>query len=167
MLELGTGTGIGAIAASEAGASRVVATDIDPVAIGCARTNIERHGSMLAVDLRQGDLFGPVGSERFDVVAFNPPYLQRRATVATAGLDLALYVPPDLGERFASGLGEHLGPEGIALIGAVDERRSRCLVGAARRTRLSNDADRLSRDRGSESLTAWRISQVEAHQPSR
>jgi len=74
VLELGTGCGLLAILAAEAGA-RVVATDVNQAAIECARANAVTHGVVNRIDFRLGDLFEPVAGERFDLVIFNPPYL--------------------------------------------------------------------------------------------
>lgn len=64
VLEIGTGSGT--IAAELAKVSDVVATDINPHAVSCAKT---KHP-----DVVQNDLFrGIKGS--FDLVVFNPPYL--------------------------------------------------------------------------------------------
>jgi release factor glutamine methyltransferase len=111
VLDLGSGSGAGAVAAARAGCD-VVAVDINPHAVRCTRINallnlVEEH-----VDPRQGDLFAPVHGERFDVVLFNPPYY--RGTPRDDG-DRA-WRSPDVIERFAAGLGDHLTPEGHALL---------------------------------------------------
>lgn len=74
VLELGTGCGLLAILAAKRGA-KVVATDINPLALECARTNAAENLVSNQIDFRCGDLFGPVGGELFDVIIFNPPYL--------------------------------------------------------------------------------------------
>lgn len=67
-LDLGTGTGILAIAAARLGASRVLALDIDPVAVDAARQNVARNGVEGRVEVREGTL--PV-AEAFDLAAVN------------------------------------------------------------------------------------------------
>ena len=70
-LEVGTGTGL--IALHAARVARAVATDANPAAVRLARANAARNRLSLSVvrtDLAAG-LRGP-----FDVVAFNPPYLE-------------------------------------------------------------------------------------------
>ena len=74
VLELGTGCGILAILAAKAG-SKVVATDINPAALRCARENAATNGVSDQIDFRFGHLFEPVAGERFDLAIFNPPYL--------------------------------------------------------------------------------------------
>jgi release factor glutamine methyltransferase len=76
VLDLGTGTGIAAIAAAQAGAGRVVATDINPDAARCAAYNVRRYRLHDVVAVRQGDLFEPVRGEHFDLIISNPPYFK-------------------------------------------------------------------------------------------
>lgn len=54
VLDLGTGSGLVAIAAARAGAARVVAADVDPYAIAVARMNAAANG--VALSLQLGDL---------------------------------------------------------------------------------------------------------------
>lgn len=49
VLDLGTGSGVLAIAASKVANARVIASDIDPVAVAVARENIDRNGVRAAV----------------------------------------------------------------------------------------------------------------------
>jgi release factor glutamine methyltransferase len=111
VLDLGTGSGIGAIVAASR-TRRVVAVDINPTAVRCARLNAALHGVEERVEVRQGDLFGPVPRERFDLVLFNPPFFRG---VPRDALDQA-WRSTDVAERFASELGEHLRPGGLALV---------------------------------------------------
>lgn len=52
VIDLGTGSGILAIAAARLGAARVVALDIDPVAVEIARRNVARNGVENIVEVR-------------------------------------------------------------------------------------------------------------------
>jgi release factor glutamine methyltransferase len=72
VLEIGTGTGLIAIIASNK-AEKVVAIDINKYAVECGLKNAEINGSR--VDFRLGDLFDPVEDEKFDLILFNTPYL--------------------------------------------------------------------------------------------
>jgi len=111
VLDLGTGTGVGALAACR-WAGRVVAVDINPAAQRCSRINVLLNGMEDRVEVRGGDLFEPVAGERFDVVLLNPPYHPGRPRDA---LDQA-FRAVDLAERFAGGLAAHLRPAGYALV---------------------------------------------------
>jgi release factor glutamine methyltransferase len=110
-LDMGTGSGIGAIFAARAG-WRVVGVDLNPDAVRCARINILLNRLEDRVDTRQGDLFAPVEGERFDLILFNPPFYRG---VPEDDLDRA-WRGTDVMERFAAGLLTALNPGGRALI---------------------------------------------------
>lgn len=91
-LDVGTGTGVVAMAMAEVGAE-VVATDVDTTACRNARLNASLNG--LVLDVRQGDLFAPVDGESFHGVVANLPFWPsaRGAPIAhafAAGDDFAL-----------------------------------------------------------------------------
>lgn len=111
VLDMGTGSGVGAVFAAR-WASRVVAVDISPEAVRCARINILLHRLEGKIEVRQGDLFAPVTGERFDMVLFNPPYFRGEPQGA---LDRA-WRSNDVIERFAAGLADALAPGGRALV---------------------------------------------------
>ena len=71
VLEVGTGSGLIALHCARAG-GMVVATDIDSLAVKCSHDNAERNGIVLDIILT--DLAKGVVGE-FDVIVFNPPYL--------------------------------------------------------------------------------------------
>jgi ribosomal protein L11 methyltransferase len=84
LLDVGTGSGILAIAAAKRGATPVVAVDNDPLAVDAARENTERNGVMAPVALASAaDVPG-----RFDVVIANivSPVLQLIAADLVARL---------------------------------------------------------------------------------
>ena len=56
LLDVGTGSGILAIAAARLGAKDIVAVDIDPDAVRVARENVAHNGLTDAIDVRRGDL---------------------------------------------------------------------------------------------------------------
>lgn len=75
VLDMGTGCGILAILAAEK-ARHVLAVDINPYAIRCAKRNAEINGVKSKIDFLLGDLFNPIKrGEIFDLIIFNPPYL--------------------------------------------------------------------------------------------
>ena len=76
ILDLCTGSGAIAIAlAKELPAAALVATDVSTDAVAIAQKNAARNGVAERVDVRAGDLFGPVAGERFDIIVSNPPYI--------------------------------------------------------------------------------------------
>ena len=56
VLDVGTGSGILAIAAARLGADSVLGVDIDPMAVRVAQENVEKNGLSREIDIRQGDL---------------------------------------------------------------------------------------------------------------
>jgi ribosomal protein L11 methyltransferase len=64
MLDIGTGSGILAIAAAKLGANKVLGRDIDPIAVKMAQENIERNGVQDIVTIQQGSLEGLLTSPR-------------------------------------------------------------------------------------------------------
>ena len=69
MLDLGTCSGILAIAAHKLGVKRVLAVDIDPVAIDCARKNAAVNKIKIGIDFRVGSLDGL--RRKFDILIAN------------------------------------------------------------------------------------------------
>lgn len=57
VVDLGTGSGIAAIAAALAGAREVVAIDVDPTALGAARLNAEHNGVAIRTGTRAPEEF--------------------------------------------------------------------------------------------------------------
>ena len=65
VFDIGAGSGILAISGALLGAARVIAVDIDPVAVGVARENVRRNGVETKVTVVQGDLLTdlPAGAD--------------------------------------------------------------------------------------------------------
>jgi len=74
VLDLGTGCGILGILGALAGGF-VTSTDINPIAVSCAKRNAHAHGVYNKMMFKVGNLFEPIEKERFDLIMFNPPYL--------------------------------------------------------------------------------------------
>lgn len=84
-LDLCTGSGVLAVTlALELPGLTVVATDVSAAAAAVATGNVARHAVGARVEVRVGDLWAPVGDERFDLIVANPPYIRRGEL---AGLD--------------------------------------------------------------------------------
>lgn len=105
--DVGTGTGVLAAVLARRGLRHVVAADLDPRALACARENIERLGLGAQVEVIKADLF-PDG--RAGVVVCNPPWIPARPS---SPLENGIYDPESrmlLG--FLKGLPQHLAPGG-------------------------------------------------------
>jgi release factor glutamine methyltransferase len=111
VLDMGTGSGVCAIAAAKH-ARRVIAVDIDQTAVLCARLNVLLNQADGKIEVLIGDLFTPLSGRRFDVILFNPPFI--RGT-PRSDADRA-WRSVDVAERFAAGLSGHLHPGGHALV---------------------------------------------------
>jgi len=72
VLDVGTGSGLLAVAAAQLGAS-VTAVDVSRRALVTAWANAALRGKRIG--LRVGDLLEPVRDRRFDLVVSNPPYV--------------------------------------------------------------------------------------------
>jgi len=114
VLDMGTGCGMLAVEAAAKGAS-VVAVDISPYAVRCAKSNARLNGVGDRVFPVQGDLFAPLKSgAEFDHVFFNAPYLPSKKT-ATSWLERAWNGGPSgrqIIDRFTLQVSEHLGRNG-------------------------------------------------------
>lgn len=106
--DVGTGTGVLAILLARAGA-RVVATDVEPAAVRCARENAERFAVSGRIEALQADLFPP---GRARLVVANPPWLPEEPH---GPLDRAVYDPGGrMLSRLIRGVTEHLDERGEA-----------------------------------------------------
>lgn len=72
--DLGTGSGVLAVSLKcHSPQARVVAVDLSPAALAVARRNARLHDA--AVRFIEGDWYGPLVGERFDLIVANPPYV--------------------------------------------------------------------------------------------
>jgi release factor glutamine methyltransferase len=126
VLEIGTGTGLLSLCCLQAGAAKVVATDVNPAALNNAAYNAELLGVSERLETRlvpidRTEAFAVIGpGERFDLIVSNPPWENQ-----TPGRidDYALYDPGfALMRSMLDGVGEHLKPGGTVLLayGCVD-----------------------------------------------
>jgi methylase of polypeptide subunit release factors len=129
-LDLCTGSGVQAIL-SAAHSERVLAVDINPRAVNCARFNatISGAGNMEVVS---GNLFEPVSkTERFDLITANPPF------VASPVDELMFRDGGPSGEaiqqRIVAGLPNHLAAGGVAqIVTELGEREGEPIVNRVR-----------------------------------
>ncbi|GAA5235593.1 class I SAM-dependent methyltransferase [Verticiella sediminum] len=109
-IDVGTGTGVLAAVLARRGVPRVLATDVQPAALACARENLARLGYADRVEVVQADLF-PAGV-RAGLIVCNPPWLPGKPA---APLEAAIYDPDSRMLRgFLQGARAHLAPEGEA-----------------------------------------------------
>jgi ribosomal protein L11 methyltransferase len=119
VLDLGTGSGILAIAAAKLGAERVLAVDNDSVAVKTARTNVINNGVQETVHVTCGCLQAAPGS--YDVVVVN---ILARVIVEMMQEGLAMRVCPE-GRLIAAGIIVDQEPEVVASL----EQRGLMLAG--------------------------------------
>jgi methylase of polypeptide subunit release factors len=150
VLDLGTGSGVGALFAARRG-FRVVAVDVNPEAARCARINALLHHLEARIEVRQGDLFAPVAGERFDLVLFNPPFFRGEPA---NDLDRA-WRGTDVLERFAAGLSAVLTPAGQALLALSTDGDGAALLRALAGSLTVEVASR--RDFGNEVITVFLV----------
>ena len=76
-IDVGTGSGCLALAcARHHKSARFIAIDLSPDALAVARANAQKLGLADRVEVREGDLLGPVAGEGpFDAILSNPPYI--------------------------------------------------------------------------------------------
>lgn len=98
VLDVGTGTGILAIAAMLLGAKRCLGIDIDADAVRIAKENVERNGLTKEIELREGDLMAGVDFEA-DIIVAN--------------------LMADLVIRLSPAAAEHLKPGGIFISSGI------------------------------------------------
>lgn len=113
-LDLGCGAGTGALLVASR-AREVVGVDINPRAIVLSRVNAALNG-IDNVDFRQGDLFGPVAGERFDLIFSQPPFVpmpdeEERVAFLHGGRR-----GDELPLRVLAGIPQHLTPAGRAVL---------------------------------------------------
>jgi SAM-dependent methyltransferase len=105
--DVGTGTGVLAAVLARRGVPAILASDLSPRALACARANIERLGLSGQVTVEEADLFPP---GRAALAVCNPPWLPGKAS---STLEQAVYDPESRMLRgFLDGLSAHLLPGG-------------------------------------------------------
>ena len=105
--DIGVGTGVLSALLLQRGVPRVVATDLSPKALDCARDNLTRLRLIQRCELLTCDLF-PAGKS--PLIVCNPPWLPGKAS---SPVEQAVYDPDSRMLRgFLAGLGQHLTPDG-------------------------------------------------------
>lgn len=105
--DIGAGTGVLSAVLAQRGVKRIIATDQDERALGCARDNLQRLGLQARVELQRADMFPP---GRAPLVVCNPPWVPARPS---SPVEHAVYDPDSRMLRaFLDGLAAHLEPGG-------------------------------------------------------
>lgn len=171
--DLGTGTGVLAAVLARRGIGRVVATDISPRALACARENVRRLALTDRIDVTGPCLF-PEG--RADLIVCNPPWLPARPTSPieqgvydTDGTMLRGFLtglsahlrPGGEGWLILSDLAEHLGlrtrPQLLDAIRAAHLRVEDKIDTKPRHPRSKDTTDPLHAARRAETTSLWRL----------
>jgi len=111
-IDVGTGCGVLAFQLSQARWPRILATDINPNALESVRRELEREPARAEIRTEEADLLGK-GIEPADLIVFNPPWLAGKTHNA---LDLAMYYPEGLFERFFAAAEKRLAPKGRVVL---------------------------------------------------
>ncbi len=110
VFDLGTGTGVLGFLMLARDAREVVATDVAPRAVACARDNAERLGFADRFTVYEADLFPPVKEAKADLIVCNPPWLPLQPRTL---IDRAVYDAEGLFlKRLLEGARSHLTPGG-------------------------------------------------------
>src|SRR3954469_19979408 len=121
VLDLCTGSGCIAILASQSFPNaQVDAVDLSPAALAVAMRNVIDYGLDDRLTLYKGDLFEPLGDNRYDLIITNPPYVDAQGmadlpdeclaepAMAFDGGDDGL----DIVRKIIEQAGDHLNPHG-------------------------------------------------------
>jgi ribosomal protein L11 methyltransferase len=118
VLDLGTGSGILAIAAARLGAGPVLALDIDGVAVQAARENCALNQVTDQVRVRPGSLGDLSPDQNWDLVLLN-------------------ILAPTILQFFQEGLVQHVRPEGMLILSGIIEEQAPQILTAMEENQLS------------------------------
>ena len=121
VLDLCTGSGCLAILAAHHFPNATIdAVDVSKGAFEVAKRNVGEHGLEERITLHRGDLFAPLGDNRYDLIITNPPYVDAEGMAALppecrAEPKLAFDGGPDgldIVRRILNDAPDHLTPDG-------------------------------------------------------
>jgi release factor glutamine methyltransferase len=133
--DVGTGCGILSIVAGKR-AREIVAIDLNPYAVRCARQNAKLNGVIDKIVFIQGDLLSPVDQNaKFDLILFNAPYLpaEREDTSWLERSWAGGETGREIIDRFINEVSEHLSPDGQILLmqsslSGIGQTEQRCVA---------------------------------------
>ena len=137
IVDIGTGSGAIALAlARERPSAQVTATDISQPALQIARINADKLQLSERLRFLEGDLFGAVPGEQFDLVVSNPPYVARRDADALPPElahepEVALFGGDDgfaVSSRLVAGAWDALLPGGVFAVELAPDQTERIAV---------------------------------------
>jgi ribosomal protein L3 glutamine methyltransferase len=133
VLDLCTGGGsIAVFAARHFPRARIVGTDLSEEALALALENVALHRLEERIELRPGDLYEPVATDRFDLILSNPPYVNAGSVAA---------LPPEFRHEPRAALAG--GADGMDLVRRiVDGARARLEPGGLLIVEIGHEADR-------------------------
>ena len=106
--DIGTGTGLLAITLAQRGVKQVIATDLNPRALACAKENFTRL-ALTSVQLQQADLY-PTDAPLANLIICNPPWLPAKPS---SPLEYAVYdANSKMLRGFLQGAKTHLAEQG-------------------------------------------------------
>ena len=121
VLDLCTGSGcLAVLAAMRFPNAAVDAVDVSADALAVAARNVAEHGLKERITLHEGDLFGPLGDARYDLIVSNPPYVDAPGMAA---------LPPECRHEPAIALDG--GRDGIAVVRRIIDNAARHLTADA------------------------------------
>jgi len=147
-LDMGTGTGIAAIYVAQHGEpTRVVATDISPLAVDNCKANAEQYAlEEPFFSVREGNVFSGVGKdEKFDILFWNFPWNAPDQDIEEILKQHDMPITPEKVMQLRAGLDkqyealrrfiregrDHLNPQGEILLGASEMVRHDIIRGEA------------------------------------
>ena len=119
VLDVGTGCGLLGILAAK-NACNVVAVDLNPFAIRCAKENSDLNGVRRKMDFVQASLFAALNQNfTFDLILFNAPYLPSEENETESWIERAWAGGAngrEVVDRFICIVPRHLNPNGRVLL---------------------------------------------------
>lgn len=117
VLDLCTGSGcLAVLAARRFPRAHVDAVDLSGDALDVARRNVRDHRLSRRITLHPGDLFGPLGDNKYDLIISNPPYVDAQGMAE---------LPREC--RYEPAMAFDGGPDGIAIIRRIIDAAPRFL----------------------------------------